>query len=73
MYCQVDFLVRELASDYYGVNSVLRSSVNVRECALKVLFEFESPVDQSESVQNYRASLAEQYYNIFGWEGITLP
>ena len=66
MYCQVDFLIRELASDYYDVNNMLRSSGNVRECALKVLFDFERPVDQSESVQNYRASLAEQYYNIFG-------
>ena len=68
MYCQVDYLVREISESYYGVNQVIRSSNNVRECALKVLFEFESPEDQSESVQNYRAGLAEEYYHIFGKE-----
>ena len=63
--CQLGYLRVELINHYSGVNSLLISSNNVRECALKVLFDFETPVDQSASVQDYRAGLAQNYYNTF--------
>ena len=66
MHCQLEYLSIEMRDSFAGVDSLLRTSNNVRDCALKVLFEFESPADQSEAVQNYRASLAYEYYNIFG-------
>ena len=65
MGCQLRYLKSELAYYFPGVNSLLKSSNSVRDCALKVLFEFENPADQSVSVQNYRASLAQGYYNTF--------
>ena len=63
--CQLGYLRVELINHYSGVNSLLISSNNVRECALEVLFDFETPVDQSASVQDYRAGLAQNYYNTF--------
>ena len=66
MHCQLEYLSIEMRDSFAGVDSLLRTSNNVRDCALKVLFEFESPADQSEAVQNYRSSLAYEYYNIFG-------
>ena len=63
--CQLTYLVAELKNYFPGVNSVLRSSNNVRECALEVLFDFESPADSGPSVQDYRASLAQGFYNQF--------
>ena len=65
MNCQLEYLIRELPSDFAGVYSVITSSYSVEECALKVLFDFETPVDQSYSVQQYRIGLAQNYYNIF--------
>ena len=63
--CQLGYLKVELMNHFTGVDSVLKSSNDVRECALKVLFDFETPVDQSSSVQDYRAGLAQGYYNTF--------
>ena len=63
--CQLEYLIPEIMNYFPTVNNVIRNSGNVRECALTVLFDFESPYDQSESVQIYRVGLAEEYYNIF--------
>ena len=63
MDCQLKYLIAELKTYFSGVNKLLRSSNNVRECALQVLFKFEAPADQGTSVQNYRAGLAQTYYN----------
>jgi LysM repeat protein len=63
--CQLRYLQIELINYFPGINSLLKSSNSVRDCALKVLFEFENPADQSVSVQNYRVSLANNYYNTF--------
>ena len=65
MGCQLRYLKSELAYYFPGVNSLLKSSSSVRDCALKVLFEFENPADQGSGVQNYRVSLAQGYYNTF--------
>ena len=63
MDCQLQYLIAELKTYFSSLNSFLRSSNNVRDCALKVLFQFEAPADQGTSVQNYRAKLAQEYYN----------
>ena len=63
--CQLKYLVAEIKSDFSGVNSKLRSSNSVSDCALKVLFDFERPANQGTSVQNYRINLAQGYYNTF--------
>jgi len=63
--CQLKYLVAEIKSDFSGVNSKLRSSNSVSDCALKVLFDFERPANQGTSVQNYRISLAQGYYDTF--------
>lgn len=63
--CQLEYLKQELINYFGGVNSLLKSSNSVYDCALKVLFNFESPADQGSSVQNYRYGLAQNYYNTF--------
>ena len=65
MACQLRYLKYELSYYFPGVNSLLKSSSSVRDCAIKVLFDFENPADKSTSVQNYRANLAQGYYNTF--------
>ena len=65
MNCQLNYLATEMPSDFSGVWNVLLSSNSVDECALKVLFDFETPVDQSYSVQQYRIGLAQGYYDTF--------
>ena len=61
--CQVDYLIAELKNYFPGVNSLLRKSGNIRECAVKVLKDFENPADKSQSVQDYRTKLAQGFYN----------
>ena len=63
--CQLRYLIAELKTYFSGVNSLLRSSGSVSDCALKVLFQFESPADQGPGVQQYRIGLAQGYYNTF--------
>jgi LysM repeat protein len=65
MNCQLDYLVMELANYYGSLNSFLKSSGSVRDCAVKVLKEFERPADQGTSVQNKRTQYAQEYYNGF--------
>ena len=65
MSCQLEYLKSELAYYFPRVNSLLKSSSSVRDCALKVLFEFENPADQGTSVQDKRIKLAQNYYDIF--------
>ena len=65
MACQLRYLKSELAYYFPRVNSLLKSSSSVRDCALKVLFEFENPADQGTSVQDKRIKLAQNYYDIF--------
>ena len=62
---QIDFLLAELQTGYVKVFTVLQSATSVREASNSVLFDFESPKDQSESVQNYRASLGQDFYNTY--------
>ena len=49
----------------------MKSSGSVRDCAVKVLKEFEKPADQGTTVQNRRTSYANEYYN--GLSGGSTP
>lgn len=49
------------------------STVRPSELAKAFLLNYERPADQSESVQNYRASLAEAWYTYLGGETPTEP
>ena len=65
MGCQLTYLVAELKMFFSGINSLLRSSNDLWTCTVRVLKDFENPADSGSSVQNYRYSLAQQYYNMF--------
>ena len=59
----LDYLWYELQNSYPGVLSVLKSATSVRQASDKVLHDFEKPANQSTSVEEYRCSLGETYYN----------
>ena len=63
--CQLDYLVAELKMYFNGVNKLLRSSNSIRDCAVKVLLDFENPANKGDSVKNYRTRLAQDYYDTF--------
>ena len=67
--CQLRYLYHEFETDYAGILATLKSSTDVRACALKVMIEFENPVDQSEAKKNFRAQLAQNYYDMFTGSG----
>lgn len=59
----MDYLWQELNASFPGVVSVLKSATSVREASDKVLHDFESPADQSTSVEEKRASMGLAWYN----------
>ena len=62
---QLDFLQKEMESNYPTLVSFLRKAKSVREASNKVLFEYERPGDQGQKVQDLRASYGETYYKEF--------
>lgn len=58
-----DWLWYELQNSYSGVLTVLKSASSIREASDKVLHDFESPADQSTSVEDFRESLGQAIYN----------
>ena len=67
--CQLKYLMYEFETDYKDILLVLKSSTDVTACTLKVMIEFENPVDQSELRKKIRIDLAKQYYNIYTGSG----
>lgn len=65
----MDFLSQELQSVYSDVWDVLVNATSIREASDKVLHDFESPADQSEEVEEYRASLGQDIYNQYSGTG----
>lgn len=57
---QLAFLVQELQSNYSGVYKKLTTTNSVREASDAVLHDYEAPADQSESVEESRASNGQQ-------------
>ena len=68
-----DFLYYELSTDYKGVLNVLKNATSIREASDVVLHDFESPEDQSESVEIKRENFAVYYYNKFSGSVDTSP
>lgn len=62
---QLNFLIDELGYGYPSVLEILKTATSTRQASDKVLFDFESPADQSESVQIYRNDLAVEIYGKF--------
>ncbi|MBQ8780551.1 MAG: fibronectin type III domain-containing protein, partial [Oscillospiraceae bacterium] len=65
MQMQLEFLVSELANSYSKVYSTLKNATSIKEASDCILTQFERPADQSDKVKNYRASLAQKYYDKF--------
>ena len=59
--CQMDLLFNELVD--MGLLTKLKNVQSIREASDIILFDFENPLNKSEKVQEYRASLSEQVYN----------
>ena len=62
---QLEFLVKELKENYGSVWRTLLSAGSVKEASNAVLLQFERPKNQGVSVQEYRAKLGQEQYNLF--------
>ena len=62
---QLEYLESELTGSYSGVLSVLQNATSIREASNKVLFDFESPADQSVTVQLQRWRYSVDIYNTY--------
>lgn len=70
---QLEFLYQELSTSYKSVLSTLKNATSVLEASNAVLFKFENPADQSVSVQNYRASLGQKFYDKYAGKNVAKP
>ena len=59
---QCNFLMKELTESYKSVLETLKTATSVREASDAVLLKFERPANQSEEVQEKRASYGMKYY-----------
>jgi hypothetical protein len=59
--CQLNYLFTELTN--MRLVSKLNAAPNIETASNIMLKEFERPLDQGVSVQNYRTKLSTQYYN----------
>lgn len=59
----ISYLIQELNTSYHSVYDAILNGTTIREVSDTVLFDFESPADQSEPVQIYRASLGQDIYD----------
>lgn len=57
------YLLYELKNDFPGVYNTLKTATSIRVASDSVLHDFESPADQSESVEILRANLGIAIYN----------
>lgn len=63
---QLDFLVKELKSDYPAVWKTLTTTGSVRAASDAVLLQFERPADTSERVRTLRAGFGETFLRQLG-------
>ena len=67
---QLDYLDSELQGGYKGVwNTISNPNVSLQDASNSVLHDFESPKDQSASVENTRASYGQTVLNTTGGKG----
>lgn len=64
---QREFFLAEI-KNYTNVMKVLKNTDSIREASNAVLLNYEQPGDQSERVQNLRASYSMEYYNKYHTE-----
>lgn len=62
---QLDFLMKEFREGYIGVLNTLCNATSVLEASNEVLFRFERPANQDESVQAKRCAFGQRYYDLF--------
>ncbi|MBQ9346952.1 MAG: N-acetylmuramoyl-L-alanine amidase [Oscillibacter sp.] len=62
---QLDFLWKELQSDYPSVLTALSVASSVLDASNAFLFQFERPADQGDAVQKKRAGFGQVYYDRF--------
>lgn len=62
---QLEFLMKELSSNYSSVLHTLKTATSVLEASNAVLLKFECPANQGTSVQTARANYGQKYYNQF--------
>ena len=67
---QLDFLWKELQG-YTTVLNTLKNAKTVLEASNIVLFKFEAPADQSETVQSKRASYGQGYFDKYAGKTVT--
>ena len=60
---QLDFLWKELQSDYPSLLSALSVAASVQDASNAFLFQFEKPADMGESVQRKRAEFGQRYFD----------
>lgn len=61
----LDYLSQEIQSSYSAVWTSLQNATSIRSASDIVLTDYESPADQSETVQLYRYELAVDIYNTY--------
>lgn len=66
---QLEYLLVELTKKYPTVLNLLKSSDDERECAIRVMLDFERPANKTEDNQQKRADYATQLKNDLGDEG----
>ena len=60
---QLGFLMKELATSYGSVLSVLKTAKTVKAASDSVLVNFERPADQSDAAKTKRAGYGQTYYD----------
>ena len=60
---QLEFLYKELSESYKSALSILETATSILQASNAILLKYEKPADQSEAVQNKRASYGQQYYD----------
>ena len=63
--CQLDYLFVELNASFKGVLNTLKTSTDLYTCTVKVMVDFENPLDQSANAKNTRYKYAKGYYDKF--------
>ena len=62
---QLDYLVQELKTNYYGVWKILISTPEVLTASNRVLIDFESPVDTGTAMRQLRYMYSYQFFDRF--------
>ena len=57
---QLEYLMQELTNKYPTVLNLLKTSHDERECAIRVMLDFERPANQTEANQQKRADYATE-------------